>query len=129
MKTIALFALLSAAIGCEKDAAEPDDSGSAGGEAPCVVLPDGDWTLQGTSLGHDMFGTLVFDVDACSFTLSDWQMQMDIATGGSIDGDEVTFGGDGTARDWGQCTGTAEDENTVRAQCDDGATLTMDFDG
>jgi hypothetical protein len=130
-----IFLLAACGAGSDGDKVdEPDGTTDSAGdsdtdEPPCIILPSGAWTLNGTSIGHDMFGTLAFDEASCSFTLTDWNMQMDIATGGTIDGETVTFVGDEAARDWAQCFGPAEDENTVRAMCDDGATLAMDYDG
>jgi hypothetical protein len=118
--------LLACTLGC---ADEKSDSGGSEA-APCTVLTSGDWVLNGTSIGHDMSGTLIFDEESCSFTLSDWNMDMDIATGGTIDGDTIQFVGDAAARDWALCTGTVESESSASALCsDDGATITMDFDG
>jgi hypothetical protein len=118
--------LLACTLGC---ADEKADSGEAEA-APCTVLTSGDWLLKGTSIGHDMFGTLDFDEDSCSFALSDWNMNMDIATGGAVDGDTIRFIGDGADRDWSLCSGTVHSETSASAQCsDDTATITMDFDG
>ena len=117
--------LLTAVLGCAPEE-EPKDKTE---EDPCTVLVDGPWLLYGTSIGHDMFGTLVFDEESCTFALSDWNMAMDIATGGTIDGDTVTFVGDGADRDWAQCSGPVLSETSAKAQCDDGATITMDYDG
>jgi hypothetical protein len=142
-KTTLLLLLTTTNLGCggsakqgdsgsSDAAADTDDGGGDTDEAPCTVLTSGDWLLNGTSIGHEMFGTLAFDEDACTFTLSDWNMNMDIATGGTIAGDQLTFVGfvdDPSARDWAQCSGTVESATSATAQCDDGATITMDFDG
>jgi len=115
---VLLFVLVNVA-GCDSEPTGPS----------CVALTDGPWILNGTSIGHDMFGTLVFDEATCSFTFSDWSMAMDIATGGTIDGDTVTFAGDEAERDWTLCEGPVAGETSAEAQCDDDdATITMEFD-
>jgi hypothetical protein len=141
-KTTLLLLLITTSMGCNGD----DDTGDAdtgdadtgdadtgdATETQCTALTSGGWVLNGTALGHEMVGTLTFDEDACAFTLSDWNMNMDIATGGTVDGDQIAFEGfvdDPNARDWAQCSGTIESATSASAQCDDGATLTMDFDG
>lgn len=135
-KTTLLLLLTTTSLGCGGDAKQGDsgssDAAADTDEAPCTVLTSGDWLLNGTSIGHEMFGTLAFDEDACTFTLSDWNMNMDIATGGTVVGDQVVFAGfvdNPSARDWAQCSGTVESATSATAQCDDGATITMDFDG
>lgn len=101
--------------------------GCAGGADECVALADGAWVVDGTAFGMEMSGVLTMDVDRCSFTLGDWDMQMaSMPTGGTIEGDQVSFDGDNF---WQSCTGTATADGTeITGACEDGSDLTMSSD-
>jgi hypothetical protein len=71
-----------------------------------------------------MTGSVTMDVDKCSFTIGEWNMAMNsLPTGGTIDGDQVSFDGD---EFWQACTGTvSSDGMAVTGACQDGSELTM----
>jgi hypothetical protein len=99
----------------------------AGGEeepGSCDPVKDGPWTMGGSCLGMDMPGTLTLEEDGCSFTLGDWTMAMDVPTGGTVSGSEVTLTGSG----WEECTGTLAGD-AIEGSCPDGCAFTLDYTG
>lgn len=101
-----------------------DDTSSPKGGDTCTALTSGTWTFTGAAwkMGDNpMDGDITMDVDACTFTIDNWDMQMDdLPTGGVLDGDQVQL--DGLNSYWQRCTGTASDETHMAGICaDDGA--------
>lgn len=94
------------------------------GSSDCVALADGTWVVDGTAFGMEMTGVLEMNVDRCSFTIGEWDMQMaSMPTGGTIDGDQVAFDGDNF---WQSCSGTVNADGTgITGACEDGSDLTM----
>lgn len=113
-----LLLLAAVATGCA--------GGDGGGE--CTSLVDGAWTLGGDALGMEMGATVTMDVAGCTFTISDWSMEMgSLPSGGSVSGAEVTLTGDDDY--WATCTGTVSDDGTsVEGACDDGSAFSMAVD-
>ena len=99
-----------------------DSSALAGGDT-CTALTSDTWTVTGAAWGMGdipMDGKVTMDAEACSFSFSGWDMQMDdLPTGGVLDGDSVQL--DGLNSYWQSCTGTATDSNNAGGTCaDDG---------
>jgi hypothetical protein len=85
----------------------------------CTVLKDGTWDASGTCFGMRMSTTLTFDAASCTFTLTDWDMEMETPnpTGGSVDGDAVSLDGEPWAT---SCTATASAPNRFTGTCEEG---------
>jgi hypothetical protein len=95
-----------------------------GGEEACVALVDGDWTIDGSAIGMPMGAVLTMDAEGCTFTFSDWSMEMNnLPAGGEVAGDQVTLTGGGITAG---CVGTVNAEGTsAQGVCDDGSDFTM----
>ena len=119
-----LFSILGVACNSD-DHSHTDDSGTPG-NGDCVVLEDSHWTMNGSVFGMSMDADLTVSADGCSFSFSNWNMNMDVPDGGFIEDDVVTLTGSGN-RNWGECEGTATDTE-MAGQCSDGATFTMTKD-
>jgi hypothetical protein len=130
------FILALFLVACGKPATDTTDTDAADTDVgdtdvedtspPCVTLVDGAWYGAGSAFGMRMGVTLTMDVDQCSFTLTDWSMDMGpIADAGTIDGDEVTLSGPNDY--WATCVGTAaEDGESVDGACSaDGAAFNL----
>jgi hypothetical protein len=109
-------------------AGNADDSAPLKGGDTCVALVSGTWTFAGAAFGmgtSTMTGEVDLDAAACTFALSNWDMQMDdLPSGGVLDGDTVTL--DGLTSYWRSCTGTATDDMNVSGSCsDDGSAWSM----
>lgn len=111
------------------DTAAVDDSGEE--EAACVALQDGDWSVQGPAFGMRMGMVVTMDVESCSFTITDWSMQMgSMPDGGTVEGSTVTLGS-ATDTYWGSCAGDMDADGTeANGQCaDDAAGWSMSYEG
>jgi hypothetical protein len=127
MRVLPLLILLSAC-----GASKGEDSSALAGGYTCTALTTGTWTFTGAAWGmgdNSMDGNVTMDIDACTFTLGNWDMQMDdLPSGGVLDGDAVQL--DGLNSYWRSCTGTATGASTVSGTCsDDGADWAMAGDG
>lgn len=105
---------------------DTDTDTDADTDVGCTALTDGRWDAGGAAFGMTMAMTVTMDVTGCSFTITDWDMQMGVMPdGGSVAGDQVTLSGSAY---WDTCTGTAATDGTsVAGVCsDDGAAFTLD---
>ncbi len=116
-------------------AGETGDSGDSDGDTDvvdtstaCTELTSGRWEGSGAAFGMAMGVDLTMDAESCSFTLTNWSMDMGpIADAGAVDGDEVTLSGPDDY--WATCVGTAESVTLVSGVCsDDGAAFELAFD-
>ena len=85
-----------------------DATGDDGSTDSCSPVSDGRWETTGACFGHPMDAQLSFDSSGCSFSFSDWSMDMDLPTGGTVSGETVTLIGDS----WTSCSGTLNAEGT-----------------
>lgn len=104
-----------------------DSTALEGGES-CTALKSARWTVTGGAWGmgdNPMDGDVSMDTSTCTFSFSNWDMQMDdLPTGGVLDGEDVQF--DGLNSYWQSCTGTATDEANASGVCaDDGEDWAM----
>lgn len=115
------------AAGCS-GGAETDTSGPVETDTTpaCQALTDGDWTGSGPALGMAMGVTLTMDTSGCTFTLTDWSMQMgSLPDSGTVDDDTVTLGSDSY---WATCTGTATGGTAFDGVCaDDNAAFSFEL--
>lgn len=110
----------------DTDTGDTEDTDVEDTGPPCVTLVDGDWYGAGAAFGMKMGVTVTMNADDCSFTLTDWSMDMGpIADAGTIDADEVTLSGPDPY--WSSCVGTADaDGESVDGVCsDDGAAFNL----
>lgn len=92
--------------------------GTAGGDGACAALAAGTWVTSGTCFDHEMEAEVSVSSDGCSFTFSNWSMDMDMPVGGTVDGSDFTLSGAG----WEGCSGTvAEDGTSLTGSCPDEA--------
>src|SRR5687768_16197125 len=89
--------------------------GSSGGS--CEAPREGTWTASGACFGMSMTSDLKHGSDGCSFSLSNWNMEMSVPAGGSVRGSTVKISGD----QWNGCTGTT-DGASIHGTCPDGCT-------
>jgi len=110
--------------GDDSDASETDTDV----EPACVALTSGRWEGSGPAFGMAMGVDLTMDEADCSFTLTNWSMDMGpIADAGTVDGEEVTLAGPDDY--WSSCTGTVEDAGSVSGVCtEDGAAFELVLD-
>ena len=111
----------------ETDALDTDDTDVVDTAPACVALVDGAWSGSGAAFGMRMGVTLTMDSEGCSFTLTDWDMDMGpIADAGTVADDQVTLSGPDSY--WATCTGTATADGTsVDGLCaDDGAAFALE---
>jgi hypothetical protein len=104
-----------AIIGPLSSACASGGDGDAGVDA-CVAGVSGTWAGGTTTdcFGMPMNGTATFA--DCVLTFSDWNMEMSVPTGATIDGIDMQFTGEG----WSACTGTlAADGKSFTATCPD----------
>jgi hypothetical protein len=88
----------------------------------CDSLFTGGWTASGEGFGmggSTMTASLEFSQGGCSFTLTDWDMAMDMPSGGTLDGSAVTLTDD-AGEPWRNCTGTIASETSMSGTCDGG---------
>jgi hypothetical protein len=102
-------------------------AGCAGGKGSvtCTPLVSGDWTIDGSAMGMPMGATVTMDAEGCTFSFSDWSMEMlSLPIGGSLDGSDLAMDGDAH---WSSCAGTVNEDGTeVSGRCsDDGTEFTM----
>ena len=128
-RSAAMVWVLGCAGGSEEETGS--ETGTTGGTTPtgttpaCVSLTDGTWEADGAAFGMPMQATLTFDAAACSFTLTNWDMNMGSeAQSGSLAGDAVTLDGDPTDY-WSTCTGTATETDMSGICAADGAAWTL----
>ena len=106
----------------ESDADADADSDADTDTSACTELTEGGWTADGSCVGMMMTATLtVAKSDSCSFTLDEWDMAMDVPTGGTIVGTDVTLTGGGN---WDTCTGTT-DGVSISGTCGDGCNFEL----
>jgi hypothetical protein len=110
----------------DSDAATDSDTDVAEEEG-CTALTSGDWTGSGAALGMPMGVELEMDAESCTFELNNWSMEMgSLPDSGTVDGDQVTLGGDAY---WETCAGTADSEEGFSGVCsDDGAAFSFELD-
>lgn len=98
-----------------------DSADSPTGGDTCTALTIGTWTVTGAAWNmgdNPMDATLTFDEAACTFTLSEWTMQMDdLPDGGVVDDTTVTLRGPTSG--WGTCVGEAASAGEVSGTCSD----------
>lgn len=105
---------------------DTDADSDADTDVGCTALTDGTWDAGGAAFGMTMSMTVTMDVTGCSFTITDWDMQMGVLPdGGTVAGDQVSLTGSAY---WETCTGTATTDGTsVSGVCsDDGAAFSLD---
>lgn len=90
--------------------------------AACDPIQDGKWMASGTAFGMEMSAQLQSDIATCSFKLTNWDMQMDVPSGGTIAGDQVTLAG---GKSWSTCVGTLTGGTEIQGTCGDGSTFMM----
>jgi hypothetical protein len=125
------FVLIGLLTACSEN--ETDTSGGACSLLPvtagatCTELASGTWTVGGPALGMPMDATVTMDSAGCTFTFSEWSMQMDpdlVPTGGVIDGDTLAL--TGTVDRWSECVATIDASDVISGTCcDDGAGFDM----
>jgi len=109
---VTLASSFGTAIGC----AGGDGDGDGDGDGACVSGESGRWAGGDSTdcFGMPMDGDATFD--GCTLTFSNWNMEMSVPTGATIDGAAMQF----TGEDWSACTGTlADDGKSFTATCPD----------
>jgi hypothetical protein len=125
-----LVTMLAMGAGCKPDDTEVVDT-DGGGDSDtlpaCTALTDGEWDGGGSALGMTMGVTLTMDATACTFTLTNWSMNMgDMPDAGTLDGDTVTMG---SSSYWSGCEGTVDSAEQFAGSCADGASFGFSFGG
>lgn len=91
----------------------------------CVDPMPGPWSASGDCFGMEM-STQAAVVSGCGVEFSGWSMPMSTPAGATVDGNDVTFFGDG----WTDCSGTLSDDGMeIEGTCDDGCGLSMRMTG
>lgn len=108
----------AACAGCSTAGDGVADEADTEVAAACTVLNDGTWDASGTCFGMRMSSTLAFDADSCTFTLTEWDMEMGTPNpaNGEVSGEEVSLKGEA----WSTCTATAAGPRRFTGTCEDG---------
>jgi hypothetical protein len=115
--------------GCTGEETTDTDGTDTDVALACTALQSGAWTGAGAAFGMSMGVTLTADNDACTFTLTDWSMDMGDPDAGTVAGDQVTLSGPDAY--WSTCAGTVNSDGTaIEGICtDDDAAFALDFGG
>lgn len=110
--------LLLLALACYPVTPEDTSDDPVAGDT-CTVLTTGRWTVTGAAWNmadNPMDGDLSFNAESCTFTLGNWDMQMDdLPSGGVVDDAAVQL--TGANSEWDTCAGTAASETEVSGTC------------